>query len=568
MSRVRAFIQRVLPPLVLIAIVAGGAYALFLRPGAGPDVPTYTVEMDNAFGLTEGAQVRAAGVEVGAVDKLRVDRRTARALVDITIQRTDFGDLRTDARCSIEPQSLIGEYFLDCEPGRAKKLKEGGTIPVSQTTGTIPPDLVQSVMRRPQREQLGIILSELGAGFASRGPELQSVIQRGIPALRETDAVLKLLGDNRRTLQRLTVDADQVLARLSTNRRDIRRFVTEARDTAAISANRRRALAETIRRLPRFLQELRPTLDDLDTVATKQTPALRDLRASADDLEDLLARLGQFADAATPAIDALGEASVKGTQAVAPARATIAKTRQLAQRSKEPSTNLRFVLEHVDDRKNAVEKSAVSPTGQGFTGLEALLRYPFVQSQALNLFDSRGYTLKLNALVNECSGYTNAETAKATPERTKKCNSWLGPNQPGVTTADPSGPATARAAKARKRGAKARKRTKARARRAAPKGRAPRQQSTEEQQAGQAPAPQAQPAPQPQATEQQQTQPAPAAPAQPAPAQPAPGQPSGGLDQLLEGLRDTLPGGQRPAPQSQPADPEATQGLLDYLLGS
>ncbi|HWT92236.1 MAG TPA: MlaD family protein, partial [Solirubrobacteraceae bacterium] len=481
MSRVQAAIRKVLPPLVAAAIVVGGVWALFLRPGAGPEVPTYTVEIDNAFGLTEGAQVRAAGVEVGAVKKLRVDRKTARALVDVTIERTDFGDLRTDATCSIEPQSLIGEYFLDCEPGKAKKLKEGGTIPAEQTTGTIPPDLVQSVMRRPQREQLGIIISELGAGFTSRGPELQAVIQRAIPALRETDAVLELLADNERTLTRLTVDADQVLARLSTNRRDIRRFVTEARDTATISANRRRELAETIRRLPRFLQELRPTLDDLETVADKQTPALMDLRASADDLEDLLARLGPFADAATPAIDALGEASQLGTQAVAPARATVAKTRQLAQRAKEPSTNLRFVLEHIDDRKNAVEKSPVSPTGQGFTGLEAFLRYPFVQSQALNLFDSRGYTLKLNALINECSGYTNAETAKRTPERTKKCNSWLGPNQPGVTTPDPSGPATARATRARKSSAKARKRTKARARRAAPKQRAPRQQGTEEQ---------------------------------------------------------------------------------------
>jgi ABC-type transporter Mla subunit MlaD len=545
MRRLLTRIRRAVPALVLVAVAVAGGWLLFGR--GGDEAPVYTVELDNAFGLTEGAEFRAAGVTVGSIKRLRVDRRTARALVDVEVRRDDFGDLRTDATCSIEPQSLIGEYFMDCEPGTSdERLPEGETLPVEQTTGTIPPDLVASVMRRPQREQLAIILSELGAGFATRGPELQQIIERAVPALRETDRVLKILGDNQRTIVALNRDASTVLSRLAANRRNVGRFVREARDTAQISAGRRRELAETIDRLPAFLRELRPTLAELGTVADKQTPALRDLRASAGRLTTLLERLGPFAKAADPAVDALGEASKLGTRAAEPATATLQRARKLGQTAKDPATNLRFVLEHIDNRENAVEPSPVSPGGRGFTGLEAFMRYPFVQSQALNLFDSRGYTLKLNALVNECSGYTNAETAKRDEARTRRCNAWLGPNQPGVTTSDPSATGDQRSA--------SRDDDRRSERRRPAERRAPRE--PERREPPDAPAPQTPQTPQ-----------APQAPVPPTPAPALPPAPQVDVQDLLDGLRETLPGGQRPAPDGASSDQAAAE-LLDYLLGS
>ena len=545
MRRVSAFLRRAVPVAVLVAVLGVGVWALFLRGGETP--PRYTVELDNAFGMTKDAEVRAAGVRVGKVAGLKVSPKTARAMVEVEIDRTDFGDLRADATCSVEPQSLIGEYFLDCEPGTEKrKLAEGGTIPVERTTGTVPPDVVLAIMRRPQREQLGLILAELGAGFASRGPELQQTIKRAVPAMIETDKVLKILAAKQRTLQALTRDADTVLARLSSNRRDVGRFVREARDTATISAGRREELAETIRRLPAFLRALRPTLADLGTVAEKQTPALRDLRLSAGRLTTLFQRLGPFAEAAGPAVEALGDASVTGTRAVGPARETVRRARTLGATAREPATNLRFVLEHIDNRANAVEPSPASPGGRGFTGLEAFLRYPFVQSQAINLFDSRGYTLKLNVLPNDCSGFTNAASAKAHPERTQRCNGWLGPNQPGVTTPDPTLTSTP-----------------ARARRAAGDDDEPaRRRSARQGSDGDRPAGSGDPSP---------TQPSqPSAPGRQTPAAPVPD-----VEGLLEALRGALP--KTPAPQQPQAPPtpapapapdKAAEGLLDFLLGS
>jgi hypothetical protein len=101
-------------------------------------------------------------------------------------------------------------------------------------------------------------------------------------------------------------------------------------------------------------------------------------------------------------------------------------------------TNLRFMLEALNSRDYAVEKNPLSPGGNGYTGLEAFLLFPHLQSQAINTFDTRGYILKLNALINECTKYTDAKTAREDPGRTKRCTAALGPNQIGINQPDPS----------------------------------------------------------------------------------------------------------------------------------
>ena len=59
-------------------------------------------------------------------------------------------------------------------------------MPVKQHLSTIPLDLIQNVMRRPYRERFRLILSELGIGLAGRPEDLNEVIRRAHPALRET----------------------------------------------------------------------------------------------------------------------------------------------------------------------------------------------------------------------------------------------------------------------------------------------------------------------------------------------------------------------------------------------
>jgi phospholipid/cholesterol/gamma-HCH transport system substrate-binding protein len=443
--------------LLILALVGGlSAYVVLTSGFGGQQNDTYWVELDNAFGLIQGGDLKVAGVRAGEVTKIKLDKRTKHALVGFRIDKNGFGSLRRDVHCESRPQSLIGEYFLDCLPGTAKqKLKPGDRIPVSQTASTIAPDLVNDILREPQRERLRIIISELGAGVAGRGPELNAAIRRSIPALRQTDQVLKLLGDQNQVLADLTVNADKVVGDLAANRKDVGRFVVKANDTAQASAERRPQLAAGVQKLPGFLEQLKPTMQSLGKVADEQTPALENLDASAGRLTSFLNLLGPFAQASRPAIKSLGETSVTGDEAVKAAAPTVALLNGVARGTPEVSKDLALVLGHLDDRKYAIEKDPRSPGGQGYTGFEALLQYVYDQTESTAIYDQNSHIFKIAAFTSECADYADAAKVKANPSLAAQCGSYLGPTQPGLSTPDATrfddpNSATARSVNARR----------------------------------------------------------------------------------------------------------------------
>ena len=195
--------RRLVIVALLLVVVVLAAAVLTAAGGEEDKVgATYEVVFDNAFGLTEGGDLRIAGVRAGTIDNLRLTSGyPPKAVVDVKVSEPGFGELREDATCEVRPQSLIGEYFVDCQPGQARRrLPDGGRVPVDQTTSTIPFDLVNSVLRRPYRERFRLIISELGAGLAGRSDDLSEVLRRAHPGLRETSQTLRILGRQTRTI--------------------------------------------------------------------------------------------------------------------------------------------------------------------------------------------------------------------------------------------------------------------------------------------------------------------------------------------------------------------------------
>ncbi|HEX2086539.1 MAG TPA: MlaD family protein, partial [Solirubrobacteraceae bacterium] len=435
--------KRLLGILLLVAAVAA---VLTFGTGASDEQPgvKYKVELDNAFGLTDGADVKIAGVRAGKVTKMDLDREDMRALIEFELYETGFDSLRKDVECETRPQSLIGEYFIDCRPGTDPvRLKPGATIPVGQTETTVPLDLINDIMRRPYRERYSILLSELGAGLAARGPDLNETIRRAVPALRQVDRLLAILAEQRRTIRQLYEDAEEVTTTVAAKRNEVTRFVEEARDTATTAALEEEGIRRQWETLPTFLQELRPTLAQLEATADEQIPALRNLQAASPYLKSLFETLGPYAEASQPAIRTLSEAARQGRGAVREAREPVAELRRAVDDLPEAANNLAITLEHLDDPRFTTEKDARAGRGPdgGYTGLESLIRYFFRQSQAINLFDASSYMLKASVFLDRpCANYTDADTVREQGESTARCRAWLGPNQPGITSPDFTAP--------------------------------------------------------------------------------------------------------------------------------
>ena len=442
--------RKVAAALACLAVVMGAVLAMG-ADGDGALGKQYEIVFDNAFGLAEGGDFKIAGVRAGETTSFEiVGRRRPLALVNARVTQPGFADLREDARCEIRPQSFIGEYFVDCQPGTSRRrLPDGGRVPVEQTSSTIPLDLVNNILRRPYSERLRIIIAELGAGLAGRPGDLNEVLRRAHPGLRETNEVLRVLGRQTGTIKRFIRDGDRVIGELARRRREVSRFVREAGRTAEISASRREDLALTFERLPGFLEELVPYMGRLDELATAQISLLRDLQAASRDLDTFLIRLRPFARTGTPALTALGDASRVGTRAVKATNAEIDELRRLAADAPTLAKPLRQLLQTIDDRRRAVEPdpraAATDPpapdkthiSGQGgFTGMEAIWNYFYWQALATNSFDSISHILRLNVLVGDCGSYT--VTREGNEELFEQCNQWLGPYQPGVNAPDPT----------------------------------------------------------------------------------------------------------------------------------
>jgi virulence factor Mce-like protein len=442
---------------LVAVVVAAAVLALGATGDQGSKGTTYEIVFDNAFGLTEGGDFKIAGVRAGSTSSFELTgQERPLAVVKAEVTEPGFADLREDARCEIRPQSLIGEYYVDCQPGTSdRKLPDGGRVPVEQTSSTIPADLVNSILRRPYRERFRLIVSELGTGLAGRPEDLSEALRRAHPGLRETSETLEILGRQTDTIEQFIVDADRVIAELEARKEDVSRFVREAGRTAEISASRRTELAETFRRFPAFLAELEPYMGRLDDLAEAQQPVLRDLEAASGELDTFLTRLRPFSAEGRPALAALGDASLVGRRAVRESQEEIRELRRLGRDAPGLAKPLRQLLQSIDDRARAVEpdpraaatdppagdKTHISGRGGGFTGMEALWNYFYWQTLTTNPLDDVGHVLRLSVLVNSCSPYQT----NPTPATLEECNGFLGPTQPGVTTPDPTDRAQAAA---------------------------------------------------------------------------------------------------------------------------
>jgi virulence factor Mce-like protein len=438
--------------LAVIGVCAGAFVLAGASDKQGAEGRTYKIMFDNAFGLAKGGDFRVGGVNAGQTTDFEVEKKqgeSPKAVVTVEVSKPGFGDFRKDASCEIRPQSLIGEYYVDCQPGKSPEhLEDGGTVPVDQTSSTIPVDLVNDIMRRPYRERFRLLITELGTGLAGRPDDLQEVLKRAHPGLRETSRVLRILGDQNQVIKNFITDSDTVVTELEKNKKDVVRWVKEAGDAAEISATRREALRAQFRRFPEFLDELRPTMARLGEMADEQTPLLADLERAAPDLDTFFTRLGPFAEASRPAVRSLGEMGEVGTKAFHEGKQEVAELKRLSVNAPPFAKPLRQFLQTIDDRKRAIETDprakATSPpapdpthiSGEGgFTGMEAVWNYFFWQTLSINMLDDTAHMLRASlTAVPDCIEWKNSKPDQATID---KCNSYLGPSQPGILSPDP-----------------------------------------------------------------------------------------------------------------------------------
>ena len=95
----------------------------------------YSAEFSNASGLRPGQFVRASGVEIGKVKKVRLVDGGRRAVVDFDVDRSL--PLFQSTTAQIRYDDLIGNRYMELKRGEGEgadqRLPIGGFIPASRT---------------------------------------------------------------------------------------------------------------------------------------------------------------------------------------------------------------------------------------------------------------------------------------------------------------------------------------------------------------------------------------------------------------------------------------------------
>src|SRR3954469_7962557 len=160
----------------LLAIVVIGVLSFFGFTKINPFASPYELKAtsNTANNLKPKSPVRIAGVEVGKVTKVKpVPDSPKGGAAEVTMEIRKKGlPIHKDAQLKIRQRIFLeGNFFVDIMPGSpsAPVLKDGSTIPYTQTSAPVQFGQLLTALQSDTREDLQIFLKEFSKGLSGKG---------------------------------------------------------------------------------------------------------------------------------------------------------------------------------------------------------------------------------------------------------------------------------------------------------------------------------------------------------------------------------------------------------------
>src|SRR5881227_4039796 len=135
---------------VLIAIALFAAGYIVLHQDARGTIPlleqqpfALKAEFSDAQAVIpgQGQTVRVAGIQVGKIGDVETKDGIAVVTLNITPKYEKKLQIRSDATALLRPRTGLKDMFVELDPGSSGPvLKNGGTIPVANTSPDVDPD--------------------------------------------------------------------------------------------------------------------------------------------------------------------------------------------------------------------------------------------------------------------------------------------------------------------------------------------------------------------------------------------------------------------------------------------
>lgn len=324
--------------VLVIFLVAGFTFHIPFTGGEGGRL--VRAEVDNAAAVTKRTPVRVNGVDIGRVDRVEAGSTSRSATLVMRITDESI-DVKRDARARVAWRTLLGQMYVDLDPGSASAPALGdAAIPVSRTSTQVDWDDFNSIFGAQTRRRQRDVIAGFGRALTDPDGHGRTLRTLGpsIAAIGRGSAPLRGLRDG--DLRRLVQTTGTTLATLAQDRASLERLVEGGYRTLSTTAGHRRALGEAVRLSPAALRStaltmrrLVPTLDHLDPLVAAVRPgarrlgrATRVLRPALAQTDRVLRHTRPLLSAAPPALRALASAGREGVPLIEGLRPTVRRT--------------------------------------------------------------------------------------------------------------------------------------------------------------------------------------------------------------------------------------------------
>jgi ABC-type transporter Mla subunit MlaD len=305
-----------------VVLAAAGVLAAVALGAGGPSGSTtrFDVIFDDARGLIGGQLVKIAGAKAGTIENVVVTP-DFKARIEASVD-SRFTPFHQDATCTIRPEGLIAENYVDCDPGTANSpplqasAGQPPTVPVTNTTEPVSLLDLFNIFNLPTRERFQVIVNELGIGTSARGQDFNDVLRRANPALALARQAISILARQRAQLATIIDATNTIASQGASHTANVQSFLDRAAGLSTLTAAHRDSLSLTINRLPGLLAAAQPALQQLDIVAVQGTPLVQQIQASVPGLNRVANDLGPFGAVAKPGLTKLGQALQQAIPAI------------------------------------------------------------------------------------------------------------------------------------------------------------------------------------------------------------------------------------------------------------
>jgi phospholipid/cholesterol/gamma-HCH transport system substrate-binding protein len=278
--------------------------------GSVPFVPQgyrITVEFNQAVQLGTQADVEIAGVTVGKVVNVGLDRKTGLTKAVLQID-PKFAPRPADTRAILREKTLLGETYVELSFGNpdGPMLRDGAHLPQGQVSPIVQLDQILDTFDPKTRQAFETWMQDDGMAFTNRGEDFNDALAQLVPFAGNVNNVLEVLRRDSSATSTLLSDGGRVLSAISQNPAQLQGLIHNANSVFAATAAQDTDLADAVKAFPAFLASTRQTIGAVKSFAGDANPLIQELQPAATPLSDALEESAKLAPALKAVLVGLG----------------------------------------------------------------------------------------------------------------------------------------------------------------------------------------------------------------------------------------------------------------------